>query len=765
MPSPEDLRAYSEGHLGTDRFDVVDRWIAAQDPETQERILGAGDSAGSFSAAAELVPTTGSTPFAPDIGTGGRFTKDAPIGAGGMGIVDLLKDRVLGRDIVVKRCRPRRPDESIAAYSRRQQLFKREAQLTAQLEHPGIVPVHDVGEGPLGEPAFTMKRLDGEPLSAIISRRRAGEAIDVPRLVEVILRVADAVGYAHSRGIVHRDIKPDNIIVGALGAVYVIDWGLAGTVGAVPTIEPGASPSTTLTGSGMGTPAWMAPEQFGQVKADPRMDVFALGGLLMATLTGKGPRDRGVAPGSHQVNLKPLDARLPRGLVAVARRCLEMNAVARYADASAVADDLRQWLAAGLTSAENPSLLMRVYTLARRSRKLSAAVVGTVAAVLILSLGVVWRERAQVARARAELDGILTATAPPADVNRLNAALLRVRDIRASFPSLLMAVAVDNRLVEQIGASERQQRQQQLDQELRGWAKAFTVRGEWVTEIPDITTTLRSCGLKLEPDSLGADRELLAKSPLRDAILPELAHLLRAYVVGDVPTPLTGTIPRLIVAAAPDAAWRGLGELLEAPSVAAHDLNLPAMPGAIAAAAATPATADLMLSLFGPNESLMPVVNLRLRENAGAFWPHVIAARALLAQPELSVEEYHKVEQHAWAALGIEPQSIWPHLLFAYFYLAARDYPNLLTQAVTAWSVNPDDIEIVVLRVVGMSGLDSREDARKLIENAHAGAVLRFHHHYPMGHPIERAIDAMLAEGIEIPAADAELGPLVEPKR
>src|SRR5262249_17883038 len=162
--------------LETARFEAVDRWIAAQDPATQERILAAGETSGALAAAAEVVPPSSDLPFSPDLGTGGRSPRTRPLGPRGAGVLARGKRR--GR---------RRANEPVAACARRQQLFKREAQLTAQLEHPGIVPVHDVGVGPLGEPAFAMKRLDGEPFSAIIGRRRAGSPLEAPRLVEIIL--------------------------------------------------------------------------------------------------------------------------------------------------------------------------------------------------------------------------------------------------------------------------------------------------------------------------------------------------------------------------------------------------------------------------------------------------------------------------------------------------------------------------------------------------------------------------------------------------
>jgi tRNA A-37 threonylcarbamoyl transferase component Bud32 len=781
-PTPEELRAYSEGRLETARFDAVDRWIAAQDPGTQERILSATESAGSLAVAAEVVPPAGDAPFGTDLGAGSRFVRDCPIGAGGMGIVELVHDRVLGREVVVKRCRPRRPTEAVSAYSRRQQLFKREARLTAQLEHPGIVPVHDVGEGPLGEPAFTMKRLEGEPLSAIVARRRAGEELDVQRVVEIVLRVADAVGYAHSRGIVHRDLKPENIIVGALGAVYVIDWGLAGTVGAVPSAEPDASPSGTLTGSGMGTPAWMAPEQFGLVKANPRMDVFAIGGLLMATLTGRGPRDRGVTPGSPQVNLQPLEARLPRGLVAVARRCLELAPAKRYLDASAVASDLRRWLAAGLTSAENPGRMTRVLNTVRRSRKLSAALIGATAAAVLLAVGLVWWGFEAQARARAEVADIQDHVQPN-DLDALRSARLRAQDVLRRFPGLPTARQLDNFLARQIQIREDQQRQAKQFESLRQALASVKLLATWPGEIDDLTTALQWCNVTLKSDRFERDAEQIRASPRREDLLTALAYLQRANVVHCETTPLTAAIPRLIEAAAPDSAWRGLADLLVEPALDGHDLALPDRPEALAAASAAPRTADLVLALFAPDHppphasddddepqavrpSLQPLINARLRAQSNDFWANVAAARAALVQ-----SDYASVLLHASVALGAGTDrlndevkvSIWPYMLLAYSRFADGDANGTLYYALQAYELNTHHAEAIALRAEGMAALGHPEDAQNLINRSGAGSILRWHLHNRSGLPIERVLDKLVALGVEIPAADATFGPLAVP--
>jgi tRNA A-37 threonylcarbamoyl transferase component Bud32 len=801
-PSPEELRAYSEGRLAGPRFDAIDRWLGAQPPEVQERLLeaGSGSGAGALASAAGVVAAANDAPFAADDHRAQRYLLHSRIGAGGMGIVDLLKDSVLGREVVVKRCRPRRVDEAPAAYTRRVQLFKREAQLTAQLEHPGIVPVHDVGQGPHGEPSFTMKRLEGERLGDLIQRRRAGARLDLPALVEVILRVADAVGYAHSRGIVHRDLKPDNIIVGALGAVYVIDWGLAGTIGTVPAAPDTTAPGVTtaadrpgarsLSGMGMGTPAWMAPEQFGLVKADPRMDVFALGGLLMATLTGEGPRDRRVATGSAAVNLGPLDARgLPRGLVAVARRCLAEDPAGRYADASQVADDLRQWLAAGLTEAEAPGRFARLRALLRRSRTLRVGLISAAAVLAVLLLAETWRAHVLRAQALAELKEINDATASTTDPEALHDASLRLGELVKRMPDLAEARDALNRLAGARDAVGRVNHAHGLAMDVQRLIDDFMVRGPWPSEIGDCERVLHSCGLRLTADSLVADGRVLAAAgmnadgPRRDDLLEILAQLQRTYAAFGVDAPQKQVIPRLIAAAAPNHAWGAIADLVADPHIVDHDLALPSNEAAIIAAATDDRTTDLMLSLFGPQPRLEDIARARLRNEDGAFWPNVFVARVELNAAHAAEEHpgddaehqvrihYAGVIRHATLALG-RKQSVWPDMLLAYAELKDGDggpgqivdYGTILALARDGLLHNDDHLELQILRTIGMCGLGLRKEAQDTLDGFGAPGVLRWHILHPQGHPIERALRVLLEYRLVIPPGDPVPGPLVVPR-
>jgi serine/threonine-protein kinase len=182
--------------------------------------------------------------------------------------------------------------------------FLMEAQITGQLEHPHIVPVYDLHVSDEGEPTyFAMKLVEGVTLASLVRPNRVAERDDSELwdLLNVFLKVCDAVAYAHSRGVVHRDLKPDNVMVGSYGQVYVMDWGVARVVcGAALEGSPGAQArpvcidedaALEIDGTILGTPLYMAPEQaWGRLsEIDARTDVFALGAILYQVLTGRAP--------------------------------------------------------------------------------------------------------------------------------------------------------------------------------------------------------------------------------------------------------------------------------------------------------------------------------------------------------------------------------------------------------------------------------------------------------------------------------------------
>jgi serine/threonine protein kinase len=228
-------------------------------------------------------------------GSTGRYTpappEDAPsipgyritaeIARGGMGRVYAGHDLTLDREVAVKTLLP-------GANAER---FVTEAKITAKLPHPGIPPVHALGTLADGTPYLAMKLIRGRTLAQLL-RERPSPLHELPRFVQVFEQIAQAVGFAHAQGVLHRDLKPLNVMVGALGEVQVMDWGLAKDVasgeGERPEELPEAENVTqTAAGAVLGTPGYMAPEQARGEVVDARADVFALGATLAAILTGQ----------------------------------------------------------------------------------------------------------------------------------------------------------------------------------------------------------------------------------------------------------------------------------------------------------------------------------------------------------------------------------------------------------------------------------------------------------------------------------------------
>ncbi len=782
-PGAQELAAYRDGRLDLARFELVDRWLAAQPPDVQERLLAppgeptpgtalvARDDAGAPRDEPHLpAPEAlagGGAPFTPEAAGPGRFARGEQLGIGGMGVVESAHDHVLGREVALKRCRPRRPDESMAAYAARLRTFKREAAITAQLEHPAIVPVHDVGSAALGEPAFLMKRLDGERLSALAEARAAGGELDLARTAEIVLRVAEAIAYAHRRDVVHRDLKPDNVIVGALGAVHVIDWGLAARTARAPgaddagtsEIEALALMQSTASHYRVGTPGWMAPEQFGAAPADPRMDVFALGGLLMALLTGRGPRDVPLpdrTPGAA-VNLAPLEGRgLPRGLVAVARRCLSLAPELRYPDGSAVADDLRRWLAAGITLAEKPSAAQRGLAWLRQHPRsaglaafaLLAVLVAAGAAVLVRHL-----DREHIVARIAALDRAANFEKP--EMEALRTARHEVEALLRGHPEIPEGRELHGRLgaAEEVLAAKLHLEARR--KRLADLARTYAQKGPWATEVDDVAEVLRDCGYL---HGLAADTERLRTDPLRPQVLPALVQLERSWLVNDIQAPQLHDLPRLIMDAAPNRAWRALGAVLANATVSDYDLMISHGPDADLALDQAD-TADLLLATCSPETRLVKVAQERWHEDAGAFWPRIVSARDALEKAD-----WDMAERHALVALGAESDSLWPHLVLAYVALADHDDQALLREADYALDANSDNIEVLVLKAVALAHLGKRDQAQFLLDQRQEYGLIQYHLHNPGMHPMERSVHALRDAGVTIPEVPPLRSPVVRPK-
>ena len=211
------------------------------------------------------------------------------IGIGGMGEVVLARDLRLARDVAIKRLRSARPSEATV------KRFLREAKIQARLDHPAIVPVHELGKDTNGQPYFTMKRLTGTTLAAHLKQRSKTQQELLRAFVDVCL----AIDFAHERGVVHRDLKPGNVMLGDYGEVYVIDWGVARMLDEAEVVSLQTSPSPleegmTQAGTLLGTPGYMAPEQVdGANEVGPSADIYSLGATLFEILAGEPLHPRG----------------------------------------------------------------------------------------------------------------------------------------------------------------------------------------------------------------------------------------------------------------------------------------------------------------------------------------------------------------------------------------------------------------------------------------------------------------------------------------
>ena len=287
---------------------------------------------------------------------GPRYALGDRLGEGGMGEVLLAVDEQIGREVAVKRIRAADPTPEELAR------FVREARVQGRLEHPAVVPVHDLALDASGRPFFVMKRLTGTTMNDLLRRARAGgdgaadEAAVRRRLLRAFADVCLAVEFAHSRGIIHRDLKPANIMLGDFGEVYVLDWGVARAV--TEPDEAGAPPSgqhdlkldtgDTQVGTVLGTPMYMAPEQLAGGRAGPAADIYALGCILFEILAGEPlhERARSAAAPRDDLDARPSARRadVPPELDAICARAAAAEPAARFASARALGDAVQAFL-------------------------------------------------------------------------------------------------------------------------------------------------------------------------------------------------------------------------------------------------------------------------------------------------------------------------------------------------------------------------------------------------------------------------------------
>jgi serine/threonine protein kinase/tetratricopeptide (TPR) repeat protein len=384
---------------------------SGNDPNVNLRDDGSESADGSSSARIESLRSSGSSKQ--------RYTLKGEIGRGGMGAILKVFDTDLRRHLAMKVVLGQSGQTSGDTAELESQMlvrFLEEAQVTGQLDHPGVVPVHELGVDAEGRVYFTMRLVKGQDLSKVFAKVHKGDVDwSRTRVLGVLLKVCEAMSYAHEKGVVHRDLKPANVMVGRHGAVYVMDWGLARVEGredshdlrlqeqpaSLSFIETDKrdsknkqadSPLMTMDGAVMGTPFYMPPEQAAGRLADigPHSDVYALGAMLYHLLSGRMPYHTpgdNASPftvlaqvlGGPPKPISELTPDVPPELVSICEKAMQPELSDRYANMGELAEDLRAYLENRVVQAHKSGAVIELKKWVQRNKALAAMIFAFVA--------------------------------------------------------------------------------------------------------------------------------------------------------------------------------------------------------------------------------------------------------------------------------------------------------------------------------------------------------------------------------------------------
>jgi serine/threonine-protein kinase len=360
-----------------------------------------------------------------------RYSKVRSHALGGLGEVFVALDEELHREVALKEIQDRYADHNDSRVR-----FVREAEITGHLEHPGVVPVYGLGAYPNGRPFYAMRFIRGEPMQDAIARfhqadenprRDPGErSLALRELLSRFVAMCNAVGYAHSRGVIHRDLKPANVMLGPYGETLVVDWGLAKAVQSeqrrtTPTeglLRPAAAEGVaTAAGAIVGTLSYMAPEQAGGQAVGVAADVYGLGATLYHLLAGRAPF--GGADGvdiplrvvqGQYLAAREVNPSVPAALSAVCQKAMALQPEQRYGSVKELAADVERWLADESVTAYRDRWPARLGRWGRRHRPLVASLIALLlTAVVALAIGIltVNREKDRTEDARRRTRGAL----------------------------------------------------------------------------------------------------------------------------------------------------------------------------------------------------------------------------------------------------------------------------------------------------------------------------------------------------------------------
>jgi tetratricopeptide (TPR) repeat protein/tRNA A-37 threonylcarbamoyl transferase component Bud32 len=371
--------------------------VGVSDPAIQQTLV-------TLASEARAHVQVSTTAYVPEARTG--YVLSRLHATGGIGRVWLAHDDSLGRDVAMKELLPERANQP-AIRTR----FLKEAQITGQLEHPGIVPIYELHREPDGQALFyAMRFVRGRTLAQAVAayhqRRARGEAgpLDLRELLSAFLGVCNAVAYAHSRGVLHRDLKPQNVVLGDYGEAIVLDWGLARLLDQpdsdseeVPVqVTSDSGMDETMQGQVVGTPMYMAPEQAaGRLdQLGPATDVYGLGAILFEILTGRPPflaaKTAAVLEQVlHGAPPRPREvvSTMPAALEAVCLKALAKKPAERYESVKVLAGEVERWLADEPVTAWREPMALRARRWLRR-HSVAATGAAAAAAVALLSLSV-----------------------------------------------------------------------------------------------------------------------------------------------------------------------------------------------------------------------------------------------------------------------------------------------------------------------------------------------------------------------------------------
>ena len=676
-----------------------------------------------------------------DASPGLRYRIDGMIARGGMGSVLKGRDPDIGRDVALKVLREEyRNDVDMV------RRFVEEAQIGGQLQHPGIVPIYEMGTFGDLRPFFSMKLVKGDTLAKLLAGRKDPKD-GLPRFLSIFESIAQTMAYAHARGVIHRDLKPSNVMVGSFGEVQVMDWGLAkvlprggivddAAAGKLPkeetviaTARSGSADSDlSKAGSVLGTPSYMAPEQArGEIdRVDERADVFALGSILGEILTGRpafigrhgGEIQRKAAVGDLAGILARLDScGADTGLLEIARDCLAREPEDRPKSAGAVAERISSHLA-GVQERLRRAELASVEERARRR-------LTTVAAAALILLGVVggggyaWVERQRTDRAartaRAVEEALADAvrlrgearSASPGDSGRWSAALAAAKRAEGVLGDEADAPLKDRvaALVEGVGreraAAAEQARQAEVDRVLLDDLESIRARRvdhrDPKRSDAEYAEVFRKAGLDL--DATEADRAGRWLGARTDPV--EMAGYLDDWAFARRASGRPEADWSRLVASArrgdPDP-WR---DALRA-RFAAND---PASVAEFRRMADDPKLEDqpapglLLLARqlkfgCGDRDRAARVLRRAARRHSGDFRVHFELAQAPGSDEGISDQQYplpDEAVRHLTAALSIRPGSASTHLVLSAAYLSYRKRDEAEAECREAVRIKPGD--------------------------------------------------------------------------